>query len=284
MDTNPKPANASELQPARETRTLPLADVEWRLSGAGDGDMTVRGHAAVFNRSSLDLGGFTETIAPGAFAKALASNPDVHALWDHDTKLVLARTKNKTLELREDPVGLHFWAKVADTSYAKDLRLLMERGDVDQASFAFTVGKDDWQIDDQEQVTRTILEVDQLFDVTVTAQGAYPDTSTAVVRQLRSRLTNEITEGRLPKAAAAAIPETIVAPDEPEDEPEPQADSLGSDDERNLAPEEVEAEAARQKAADEERARQEVRALKEYTRAELAKATERQVSAEWKRS
>src|SRR5262245_9503928 len=101
--------------------------------------MTVRGHAAVYDRTSLDLGGFRERIAKGAFTRVLNGNPDVHALWDHDTKLVLARTKNKTLELREDPVGLHFWARVADTSYAKDLRVLMERGDIDQASFGFTV-------------------------------------------------------------------------------------------------------------------------------------------------
>ena len=282
METNEKPATVSELQPAREHRTLPIESVEWRQSGAGEGEMTVRGYASVFNRSSLNLGGFTETIAPGAFEKALASNPDVHALWDHDTKLVLARTKNKTLELREDPVGLHFWAKVADTSYAKDLRLLMERGDVDQASFAFTVAKDDWQIGEGDKVTRTILEVDQLFDVTVTAQGAYPQASSGVVKHIRSRITEEIAEGRLPESAADALPQTV-APEEA-DMTGPQAASLESDDQRSPAPEEVEAEAARQKAADEKRAQEELRELRDYTRAELSKATERLLDAEWKRN
>jgi hypothetical protein len=282
MAMTERPASVSELQPAREHRTLPLDNVEWRASQhEGSGELTVRGHAAVFNRASLDLGGFRERISPGAFTKALDSNPDVHALWDHDTKLVLARTKNKTLELREDPIGLHFWAKVADTSYAKDLRLLMERGDVDQASFAFTVARDEWEIDADENVTRTILEVDQLYDVTVTAQGAYPQTDTSVVKHIRSRITEEIAEGRLPEAAADALPSTA-APDDPAGETEPpEGDSA---DQRSPAPEEVEAEAARQKAADEKRAQEELRDLKEHTRRELAQATERLLDAEWKRS
>lgn len=278
MEPTVKPASVPELQPAREHRTLPLEDVTWRESGAGAGELIVRGHAAVFNRSSLDLGGFTERIAPGAFTKALDANPDVHALWDHDTKLVLARTKNKTLDLREDPVGLHFYAKVADTSYARDLRILMERGDVDQASFAFTVARDEWTIDDKEQVTRTIHEVEQLYDVTVTAQGAYPHTDTSVVKHVRCLLSNEIAEGRLPEAAADALP-PFVAPDESAGKPEPQ-DPLDSGDQRSPAPEEVEAEAARQKAAEEERAQKELNDLKDYTRRELATATERLLDAE----
>jgi uncharacterized protein len=287
MGTTPKPADAPELQPAREQRTVPLDAVEWRASGAGDGELTVRGHAAVFNRTSLDLGGFRERIAPGAFANALDANPDVHALWDHDTKFVLARTTNKTLELREDPIGLHFWAKVANTSYAKDLRLLMERGDVDQASFAFTVARDEWTIDDKEQVTRTILEVDQLYDVTVTAQGAYPQTDTSVVKHLRSRLTDEITEGRLPDSAAAAIPDTIVAPDDPAGEPEPQEDvlpdaPLDSGDERTPAPAQVEDASSRE--ADEEKRADELAELRKHTAAELATAKRRLLDAERKRT
>lgn len=279
MDPNEKPASVPELQPAREHRTLPLEDVEWRASGSGSGDMTVRGHAAVFDRLSLDLGGFRERMAPGAFTKALDANPDVHALWDHDTKLVLARTKNKTLELREDPIGLHFWAKVADTSYAKDLRLLMERGDVDQASFAFTVARDEWEIDANDNVTRTILEVDQLYDVTVTAQGAYPQTDTSVVKHIRSRITEEIAEGRLPEAAADALPPTV-APEDPAGEPGPQ-EPLGLGEERTPAPEEVEDDSSRD--ADEEKRAEDLKALQAHTRTEVQLAKRRLLDAERKK-
>jgi HK97 family phage prohead protease len=281
MAITQKPADQPELKPAREHRVLPLDDVEWRASGSGEGELTVRGHAAVFNRSSLDLGGFRETIDPHAFDNVLDTNPDVHALWDHDTRLVLARTTNKTLELRADPIGLHFWAKVANTSYAKDLRLLMERGDVNQASFAFTVARDEWTVDDKEQVTRTILEVDQLYDVTVTAQGAYPQTDTSVVKHLRSRISSEIDEGNLPNWAAKAIPNDIVAPDDPADESQPHADSVGSDDQRTLAPSLVEDNSGRE--AEEKRA-DDLKDLRKLTEFEVANAKRRLLDAERKRN
>lgn len=216
----------------REIRrvSIPLSDVEWRKSGDGQ-SMTVAGHAAVFNRLSHDLGGFREKVAPDAFDDVLDRNPDVHLLWDHDTSLVLARTQNKTLDLRIDPLGLHYWARVAPTSYASDLKILMERGDVDQASFAFTVEDDDWEMDDEENITRTIRKVGELFDVTITAKGAYPQTDSS----LRSLLQEAIADGRLPsislgRALDLAAPEEVdeVEQDSPEDileEPEEKLDA-----------------------------------------------------------
>jgi uncharacterized protein len=287
MDTKTQPAEPV-LQPAREHRVLPLEDVEWRKSGAGPDQLTIRGHASIFSRLSLDLGGFRERIAPGAFRDALDGNPDVHALWDHDTRLVLARTKNKTLDLREDPIGLHFWAKVADTSYARDLRVLMERGDVDQASFAFTVapGGDEWNIreeDGEEVVERTINKIGELFDVTVTAQGAYPQTDTSVVAHMRSRLVEEIREGRLPDMPverAGALLNKIVAPDEPVDVPEPQEDILGPDEQRNLAPDVVEDEPTHQDEVVGEKRAEELKALKAHSRTTLELTKRRLLDAE----
>lgn len=228
----------------REIRrvSIPLSDVEWRKSRDGQ-SMTVAGHAAVFNRLSHDLGGFREKIASGAFTDALDRSPDVHLLWDHDTALVLARTTNKTLDLREDPQGLHYWAKVAPTSYAADLQVLMERGDVDQASFAFTVGEDEWHMDEEENVTRTINAVDELFDVTITAKGAYPQTDSS----LRSLLQAAIAEGRLPdisvgRALDLAAPEKVAEVEEDSPEAEIPADAgtevLAESEETLAAPDE----------------------------------------------
>jgi HK97 family phage prohead protease len=191
-----------------ERRELKIVTDEVRASGAGEGQFTVRGHAAVFDQWSLDLGGFREKIAAAAFDDVLSRNPDTWLLWDHDTRYVLARTTNKTLELRIDPRGLHYWARVAPTSYAADLRVLLERGDIDQASFAFTVAQDEWRITgegDDEQVERTILEVGELFDVTVTAMGAYPQTDSQVARE---RAVDYATRtGRLPGGAELVEPQ-----------------------------------------------------------------------------
>lgn len=206
----------------REQRQLPIAVDEIRDSGSGGGQFTLRGHAAVFEQFSLDLGGFREKIARGAFDQVLDRNPDAWLLWDHDTRYVLARTSNKTLELRVDPRGLHYWARVAPTSYAEDLRVLMERQDIDQASFAFSVARDEWTIvetdDGEERVERTILEVGELYDVTVTAMGAYPQTDSQVVRERAHDYATR--NGRLTGGADGDTPPAIgdvdvipVAPD-----------------------------------------------------------------------
>lgn len=197
----------------RTVFTFPVEQVEFADSGAGEGQLTVRGHAAVYNKLSHDLGGFRTRIAPGAFSKVLDANPDVHLVWDHDTRYVLARTTNKTLELRDDPMGLHTWARMAGTSYAKDLAILMQRGDVDQMSFACMIGADEWTENDSG-ITRTVLEVDELFDVTICAQGAFPQTDSQIVKANRAALDNAIQLGRV---SGRATPE-IAAQDDPADE------------------------------------------------------------------
>lgn len=168
-----------------ETRVVPIV-VRSKETGDPNAEFAIEGRASVFEQPSLDLGGFTEYIAPGAFTRVLTENPDVVATWDHDTRYVLARTTNKTLFLTQTDGGLDYWARVAPTSYAEDLRILLERGDVNQASFAFTVAQDEWRISHDEQgnevVERTITEVGQLMDVCVTAFGAYPQTVSDIAR------------------------------------------------------------------------------------------------------
>jgi len=191
-----------------EIRTAPVSEWEIRHSGRPDEAFTVRGYAAVFNQLSHDLGGFRERLDPAAFDTVLATNPDVHFVWDHDTRYVGARTANGTLELRADGIGLYMDARVGPYSWAKDLRTALERGDVNQGSFKFHVGEggDDWEVGDDGSVVRTIGSggIESLHDVTVTAQGAYPQTSLAAFRSL-SAVT-----GRLETGA------TLVAPQEGE--------------------------------------------------------------------
>lgn len=182
----PTPATDGHLSlaPAREQFAAPIAAIEFG-NGGGDGPATLRGHAAVFDRLSHDLGGFRTRIAPGAFDAVLDGNPDVHLLWDHDTRYTLARTRSQTLDLRADPRGLHVYAQLAPTTYAADLVALMRRGDVDQMSFACLIGQDTWAENADGDVTRTIETVDELYDVTVCAQGAFPQTDSRLVTAAR---------------------------------------------------------------------------------------------------
>lgn len=186
-----QPAAAPETRDALRTT---LEGVEWRDSGAGADQMTVRGHALTWD-TPYDMWFFTESVARGALDDVLATSPDVHLLWDHDYSRALARTTAKNLELRADPHGLHFWARVVETSYSKDLRALMEAHVVDQASWAFIVEEDEWVERSDGSVHRTIKKVGDLFDVTITARGANPGTDASLARSL---VESARTQGRLP--------------------------------------------------------------------------------------
>jgi len=207
----------------REIRVLGLEGLEIRHSGRPNEGFTLRGYVAVHNQTSHDLGGFREQIAPGAFDEVLATEPDVHLTWDHDTRYVAARTKNNTLHLSSDETGLLIDAQVGNYTWAKDLKTALERGDINQGSFAFNVaeGGDEFASDDAGNVMRTIRNVGALYDVTVTAQGAYPQTSLAAVRSLAKAT------GRPPEEVEAAlVAENEAAKAEAEGESESQRGSV----------------------------------------------------------
>lgn len=163
----------------REVRTFTLD--EKSFEARADGTRRIIGHAAVFNQWSDDLGGFREQIAPGAFAEAINAD-DVRALFNHDTNQVLGRNRSKTLTLLEDQRGLLSEIILPDTQLAKDLEVLMKRGDINQMSFAFSIEQDGqtWKKVGDGPWERTITKVAQLFDVSVVTFPAYPQTDAAV--------------------------------------------------------------------------------------------------------
>ncbi|MDP6709416.1 MAG: HK97 family phage prohead protease [Alphaproteobacteria bacterium] len=141
-------------------------------------DPVIVGHAAVFNQLSVDLGGFREKIAPGAFSKAIGG--DVRALFNHDPNLILGRSVAKTLRLAEDSTGLAVEIDPPATATARHVVEAMRRGDVSQMSFGFRTIKDEWTRGEPgEPSIRTLLEV-ELFDVSPVTFPAYPQTDVAV--------------------------------------------------------------------------------------------------------
>jgi HK97 family phage prohead protease len=138
---------------------------------------TIVGYAAVFG-GEADIGGsFREVIAPGAFAETLKT-ADVRAYFDHDRGRVLGRTKAGTLRLKEDAKGLAVEIDLPDTSDGRDVRALLERGDVDGMSFGFVVTHDEWD-ETADPPMRTIHKV-MLREVSVVSEPAYGDTSVAL--------------------------------------------------------------------------------------------------------
>jgi len=155
-----------------EVRTLPI---ELR---AEEDNKKIVGYAAVYDQLSEDLGGFKEKIKKGAFASSIKRD-DIKLLFNHDPNYVLGRSINGTLKLEEDDHGLKIEAVPPETSFAKDLITLMERGDIDQMSFGFIVNKDEWDTSNEDLPIRTLLDV-ELFDVSPVTFPAFPQTNVGV--------------------------------------------------------------------------------------------------------
>lgn len=161
-----------------ERRTLAS---DFATRAAGDNKVVVEGYAYKFRRLSQNLGGFREQIIEGAGAEALGTD-DIRALVNHDPNLILARNTAGTLRLSEDSTGLLYEID-ADLrqSYARDLMVALERGDVTQSSFVFRVTQDgeSWSLDDDEFPLRSITKM-SLFDVSPVTYPAYTDTEVKV--------------------------------------------------------------------------------------------------------
>jgi uncharacterized protein len=137
---------------------------------------TLAGHAAVFGQLAEIRGGW-EAIAPGAFDEVLGRQDDVVALRDHDPAQLLGRSSAGTLRLSTDDDGLAFEVDLPDTSYARDVRELVGRGDLRGASFGFLPGRDELGPGPDGRQLRTHTSVKRLLDVSVVAMPAYDGTS-----------------------------------------------------------------------------------------------------------
>ena len=142
-----------------------------------DGDeLIIEGYFAVFDSPYTLWDDATEIVKPGAFAGCLSG--DIRALIDHDTRLVLGRTKAGTLELREDARGLWGSIKInrADTD-AMSLYARVQRGDVDQCSFGFDIEEETFVDLGGGQCSWEITKVNPLYEVSVVTFPAYEETA-----------------------------------------------------------------------------------------------------------
>jgi HK97 family phage prohead protease len=172
----------------RETRFFKSREL--RVARAADGTRSIAGYAIVFNTLSVDFGGWAEMVSPTAVTRTLQESPDVLCLYNHHSGKVLGRTTSGTLTLTVDNIGLNFTCVLPDTTVANDLIVSIERGDIDGCSFGFVCRSDVWTAQEDGSALRTLLDVD-LFEVTITSEPAYPETSVSLrsaPKELRSRI------------------------------------------------------------------------------------------------
>lgn len=146
--------------------------IEMRATGDG---RTFEGYASVFDQASEPLP-FTEYVKPGAFKRSLQSRNRMMLLWNHDSSNPLASTRNGSLQLTEDNVGLKVTATLPDTTLGRDISELVRTGVVDSMSFGFSVKRDSWSKDGQ---TRYLEDV-TLYEVSLVSTPAYEGTAGTV--------------------------------------------------------------------------------------------------------
>jgi uncharacterized protein len=146
------------------------------------GKRCMSGYAATFNtpwsKQLTRQTGIKESIAPGAFSRAIKQQQDCICTRDHNPSLIMGRVSNGTLRLREDRKGLFFECDMPQTQAADDLHELIKRGDVKACSFSFisSPAGEKWGQEKNDkgnlQATRTLTDVD-LMDVSPVSTPAY---------------------------------------------------------------------------------------------------------------
>lgn len=138
-------------------------------------EMVVEGYAVTFNDPTImysyDGIDYKEQIDDRAFENA--DMKDVIFNYNHGGK-VIARTRNKTLELKVDKKGLYIRAKLDGTDEGRKIYEEIKGGYIDKMSFAFTVSESAY---DTENHMRTIRKVKKLYDVSAVDIPAYDTTS-----------------------------------------------------------------------------------------------------------
>lgn len=170
---------------SRNNRQLRTISSEFNTRDDG-GNLSIEGYFAVFGSVYEIAPGMSESIAPGAFDKTLSG--DIRALINHDTTLVLGRTKAGTLNLRTDNRGL--WGHIdvnPNDSDAMNLYERVKRGDVDQCSFGFDIIDEETEFREDGSVHWTIKEV-ELYEVSPCTFPAYEETSIAARAKERDDL------------------------------------------------------------------------------------------------
>lgn len=143
-----------------------------------NGERRVRGYAALFNVRSKDLGGFVEIIERGAFDDVI-NKSDVLCVLNHNPERgLLARSTNGSgsLTLGIDSRGLFYEFDAPKTALGDELLEGLERGDIKESSFSFTVEGEDWTFREGEPAIRTITKVRKLYDVSPVFFPAYEGT------------------------------------------------------------------------------------------------------------
>jgi HK97 family phage prohead protease len=144
----------------------------------GGGQMRVGGKAAVFNKRSQPLAGFTEIVTPTFFDHSRSNGfANVICRFNHNDLMLLGATNSGTLRLAVDSVGLDYEVDLPECR--ADVWELVQRRDIQHSSFAFQVTDEESKPSDGGYPVRMLLS-GRRIDVAPVAIPAYPDATVAL--------------------------------------------------------------------------------------------------------
>ena len=184
-DDSPRSYSEGASMTAVERRFTTMT-VELRTP-PGEQHNRIGGYAAMFNRTSQNLGGFVEVVERSFFNKSRGDGwPEVMCRYNHDDNMLLGTTGAGTLRLNLDDTGLDY--QVDPPQSRADVLELVQRGDIRKSSFAFRVpsGGEEWGLSEQGYPMRHLV-TGQLVDVAPVNVPAYLDT-TAALRSLAVKM------------------------------------------------------------------------------------------------
>ena len=206
----------------------------------------IEGYGSVFNERSLDLGGFVEMIAPGAF-DGVIERSDVKCYLDHNPgKGILARSRNGkgSLSLVVDEKGLQYSFDAPKTNLGDEVVEGIKTVDYSQSSFAFTVDDEVWTKEADGTYLRTITKIGGLYDVSIVANPAYEGTSVALrsldafkaKEEIPAEVKEEEPKTEEPKVEETPVEETPVEENKPEvqEETEPKENRNNINNTKNI--------------------------------------------------
>jgi HK97 family phage prohead protease len=155
------------------------------FGASNEQEYKIYGYAARYG-TIADIGDFDETLEPGCFERCVREMQDVRCLLNHDTNIVLGRTRNDTLRLKAETHGLYFECQLnPESEQHRNVYASVQRGDLSECSFMFTVPNDNGQSFEMQGNGKPLRRVKDLnlFEVSPVAFPAYKTGTSVQARQ-----------------------------------------------------------------------------------------------------
>ncbi|NFL75361.1 HK97 family phage prohead protease [Clostridium sporogenes] len=137
----------------------------------------LEGYIAKFDTYTELWSRYYEKIDRNAFNETLSDGHNIFLVYHHDMSKVLSSTRNNTLILTTDEIGLKFKATInKKLTYANDVYQLVKSGECRGCSFGFYILEEDTNYNSEKDEVRSTLLKIELLEGTITPIPAYEDT------------------------------------------------------------------------------------------------------------